>query len=177
MPEMLKFAELRPDNKLSEIEHAVNGPVCLIPFDSVLFCGLTRYFKDLGYDQSQFLRDAGVEVDKRPLEVEAIELPPPTIMYGGDRSARVSCTIENIVIGMLICYQPPTDGSWNVVDQRLFEPKTISKWAILNYSRDCPYAEMTFSLPAVYPNSLTGIMLCTASLGSLCRTLGSLVSP
>ena len=65
-------------------------------------------------------------------------LPTPSIYYGSTASSkpvvrpgRHEARYNNALI---LNPQVPRNGSWNVVNQTIHEPKTLKAWGVLNYS-------------------------------------------
>ncbi|KAJ7608108.1 argonaute-like protein [Mycena polygramma] len=65
------------------------------------------------YDMSEFLVDAGMQIEKRPLTIAGHLLPPPGLVY--DKSPSLH----------------PRDGAWKV--NRFYRPAHMQNWAILNF--------------------------------------------
>ncbi|KZT73857.1 Piwi-domain-containing protein [Daedalea quercina L-15889] len=96
-PDFLKFSTQRPHDKLRTIEAAVSGP-------NQLF----------NYDVSDFMREAGLAIQPRPLLVEGKVLPTPTIGYSGS-------TLD----------LNDKSGAWNVVNRRFLRPAQIHTWVVV----------------------------------------------
>ncbi|KAG2752172.1 Piwi-domain-containing protein [Suillus brevipes Sb2] len=74
----------------------------------------------LDYQNSPFLQDAGITVSPDPISVVGHVLPTPRIHYGNPANSRPV---------------QPRNGSWNMIDQTFHEPKSLTSWGILNYTR------------------------------------------
>ncbi|KAJ3530890.1 hypothetical protein NM688_g7649 [Phlebia brevispora] len=95
MQDFLKVAQTRPKDRIDTIVEAVAG-------------------NHLDYRNSEFMQEAGISVDVKPVEIVARELDPPRIVYGGgELNLR------------------PGSGAWNVTNQRLARPAVISAWAVV----------------------------------------------
>ncbi|KAI0053586.1 argonaute-like protein [Auriscalpium vulgare] len=74
----------------------------------------------LAYGQSEYIRQFGMRVDTAPLKFTARVLQAPTLKYGaGSR-------LPTIV---------PRDGSWNMVDKKMYSPCRIESWAVVIFER------------------------------------------
>ncbi|KAF9270096.1 argonaute-like protein [Marasmius fiardii PR-910] len=72
----------------------------------------------LQYGQSDYVRQFGMHVDTNmgALQVQARVLPPPMLKYGPQSKQR---TIQ------------PRNGSWNMVDKKLYQAVTIKNWYVV----------------------------------------------
>ncbi|KAJ6448668.1 Piwi domain-containing protein [Mycena vitilis] len=64
------------------------------------------------YDMSEFLVDAGMQIEKRPLTIAGHLLPPPGLVYK-------SLSLH------------PRDGAWKV--NKFYRPAHMQNWAVLNF--------------------------------------------
>ncbi|KAI0797904.1 Piwi domain-containing protein [Abortiporus biennis] len=95
---MIDFAKMKPDQRLRTIKDAVSGQHQL-----------------LDYENSDFMIDAGIQVDKNPMTIRASILKVPTIHYFGQQTARVS------------------NGGWNVKDMSFIRPTPITRFSIVDF--------------------------------------------
>ncbi|KIP10273.1 hypothetical protein PHLGIDRAFT_125630 [Phlebiopsis gigantea 11061_1 CR5-6] len=95
--EFLKISVKDPGPRLQAILGAVNGPL-------------------LGYRDSPWMLEANMEVDVRPLEIDARQLPAPAVKYNGSYADTTRVA-----------------GAWNVVGKKLYAPVTVSSWAVVNF--------------------------------------------
>ncbi|CAE6439421.1 unnamed protein product [Rhizoctonia solani] len=95
-PDVLNFSTQRPDQRIAQI---------------------TQGFQQLQYNQSDYLRGAGVQVDREPVMVQARVLNPPQIEFGGGQTLGV------------------TNGTWNMVRKKMFKPAKIGCWAIALFAQ------------------------------------------
>ncbi|KAG7099080.1 hypothetical protein E1B28_000955 [Marasmius oreades] len=74
----------------------------------------------LQYGQSEYVRQFGMHIDTSmgALQVQARVLPPPTLKYG--RQSK-QATIQ------------PRNGSWNMVDKKLYQAAFITNWYVVVY--------------------------------------------
>ncbi|KAG1858414.1 Piwi domain-containing protein [Suillus subalutaceus] len=107
-PTMVKFSSKNPQERLELISAGINNSVTADQRSA------------LDYQNSPFLQDAGITVSPEPISVTGRVLPTPKIYYGNPANSRPV---------------QPRNGSWNVIDQTFHEPKSLSSWGILNYSR------------------------------------------
>lgn len=107
-PSMVKFSSKNPQDRLALISAGINNSITADQRSA------------LDYQNSPFLQDAGITVSPDPILVTGRVLPTPKIHYGNPASSRPV---------------QPRNGSWNVIDQTFHEPKSLSSWGILNYSR------------------------------------------
>ncbi|KAG2041475.1 ribonuclease H-like domain-containing protein [Suillus americanus] len=107
-PTMVKFSSKNPQDRLALISAGINNSITADQRSA------------LDYQNSPFLQDAGITVSPEPISVTGRILPTPRIHYGNPASSRPV---------------QPRNGSWNVIDQTFHEPKSLSSWGILNYSR------------------------------------------
>ncbi|KAL0956200.1 hypothetical protein HGRIS_002357 [Hohenbuehelia grisea] len=107
---VLKFSEIRPAERLETIQRGlapgrghqgVESPV-------------------LQYEQSDFIMNSGMVIDKTPLTITGRVLDPAGLQYGSGRSVM------------------PRDGGWNVVGQMLNTPATMAAWGIVNFESKIP---------------------------------------
>ncbi|CUA70185.1 Protein argonaute-2 [Rhizoctonia solani] len=94
--EVLKFSTQPPDQRIMQI---------------------TQGFQQLQYNQSDYLRGAGVQVDRDPVMVQARVLEPPRIEFGDGQTLNV------------------TNGTWNMVRKRMFKPAKLGCWAIALFAQ------------------------------------------
>ncbi|CAE6507468.1 unnamed protein product [Rhizoctonia solani] len=95
-PDVLNFSTQRPDQRIAQI---------------------TQGFQQLQYNQSDYLRGAGVQVDREPVVVQARVLNPPQIEFGGGQTLGVN------------------NGTWNMVRKKMFKPAKIGCWAIALFAQ------------------------------------------
>ncbi|KAG2061216.1 Piwi-domain-containing protein [Suillus hirtellus] len=107
-PMMVKFSSQKPHERLALISAGISNAIT------------TDQRSALDYQNSPFLQDAGITVSPDPILVTGRVLPTPNIHYG---NAAASRPVQ------------PRNGSWNVINQIFHEPKGLSSWGILNYSR------------------------------------------
>jgi len=93
----LKFSTQKPDARLRTIKEAVAGPKQV-----------------LDYNTSDFIQEAGMEVQQEPISINGRQLRSPDIKY----QARTMSIEENM-------------GAWNVVGKQLLTPGTIHAWAFV----------------------------------------------
>ncbi|KDR81951.1 hypothetical protein GALMADRAFT_240289 [Galerina marginata CBS 339.88] len=91
--DMVKFSTMRPDDRLRKITDAVRD-----------------------HDLSEFLREAGMQVDMKPMTINAKLLQVPAVFF--DLKA-----------------QPlkPNSGGWNAVRQRFTDPQRLQHWIVVNF--------------------------------------------
>ncbi|KAG2348507.1 Piwi-domain-containing protein [Suillus weaverae] len=107
-PLMVKFSSKSPQDRLALISAGISNSITADQRSA------------LDYQNSPFLQDAGITVSPEPISVTGRILPTPRIHYGNPASSRPV---------------QPRNGSWNVIDQTFHEPKSLSSWGILNYTR------------------------------------------
>ncbi|KAG2133863.1 ribonuclease H-like domain-containing protein [Suillus cothurnatus] len=105
---MVKFSSKNPQDRLALISAGINNSITADQRSA------------LDYQNSPFLQDAGITVSPDPILITGRVLPTPKIFYGNPANSRPV---------------QPRNGSWNVVDQTFHEPKSLSSWGVLNYSR------------------------------------------
>ncbi|KAG1736714.1 Piwi domain-containing protein [Suillus lakei] len=105
---MVKFSSKNPQDRLALISAGINNSIT------------SDQRSALDYQNSPFLQDAGITVSPDPISVTGRVLQTPKIHYGNPAS---STPVQ------------PQNGSWNVINQTFHEPKSLSSWAILNYTR------------------------------------------
>ncbi|KAL4065381.1 Piwi-domain-containing protein [Scleroderma citrinum] len=79
--------------------------------------GTSRSNSVLDYENSPFVKEAGLTVAKTPALIEGHVLTTPNMIYRGDGPPVT-----------------PRNGGWNVVNQKFHDPKNISIWAVVDYS-------------------------------------------
>lgn len=131
---MVKFSSKNPQDRLALISAGINNSIT------------ANQRSALDYQNSPFLQDAGITVAPDPISVVGRVLPTPRIYYGNPAS---SGPVQ------------PRNGSWNAMDQTFHEPKSLSSWGILNYTR---VSDQTINR---FVNTLF----------SVCKKLGMNVSP
>ncbi|KAG2158147.1 Piwi-domain-containing protein [Suillus bovinus] len=107
-PSMVKFSSKNPQDRLALISAGINNSITADQRSA------------LDYQNSPFLQDAGITVSPDPISINGRVLPTPKIHYGNPATSRPV---------------QPRNGSWNMIDQNFHEPKALSSWGILNYSR------------------------------------------
>ncbi|KAI0670510.1 Piwi domain-containing protein [Trametes maxima] len=95
--EFLQFATQKPRERMRDIENSVSGQGQL--FD---------------YASSDFMKEAGMEVDTRIMSVQGTVLQPPQIRYAQNGTLNIRAKA----------------GSWNVVGRRFYEPCTLRFWGV-----------------------------------------------
>ncbi|TFY63508.1 hypothetical protein EVJ58_g3223 [Rhodofomes roseus] len=95
-PDFLSFSTQKPHDRLQTIEAAISGP-------NQLF----------NYDVSDFMQEAGLQIDRTPLLVQGRVMPTPAIQYRGSSLDK--------------------SGAWNVVRKQFLSPKPIEAWAVVNF--------------------------------------------
>jgi len=98
-PDFLSFSTQKPHERMQTIEAAIAGP-------NQLF----------NYDVSDFMQEAGLQIQRQPLTVQGRVMFTPTIQYNGS-----TLTLQD------------KSGSWNVVRRRLLHPKPIDAWAVVSF--------------------------------------------
>ncbi|KAJ7197205.1 argonaute-like protein [Mycena pura] len=93
------FATLRPRDRL----RTITGGAHNIPSPITTYC------------TSEYIRDAGMDIETKPLILDAKLLEPPRIRFQD----------QEVV---------PRDGSWNVVNQKFRSAKALRSWAVVNLS-------------------------------------------
>ncbi|KAI0646924.1 Piwi domain-containing protein [Trametes meyenii] len=104
--EFLQFATQKPHERMRDIENSVAGQGQL--FD---------------YASSDFMKEAGMEVDTRIMSVRGSVLSPPKIRYAG----------SDIPLNIR-----PKAGSWNVVGRRFVQPRTLRFWGVAVFDDRAP---------------------------------------
>ncbi|CAE7221258.1 unnamed protein product, partial [Rhizoctonia solani] len=94
--EVLSFSTQRPDQRIRQI---------------------TQGFQQLQYHQSDYLRSAGVEVDREPVTVPARILAPPEMEFGRGETLDVR------------------NGSWNMVRRKMYKSARLGCWAIALFAQ------------------------------------------
>lgn len=105
---MVKFSSKNPQDRLALISAGINNRVTADQRSA------------LDYQNSPFLQDAGITVSPDPISVVGHILPTPRIHYGNPANSRPV---------------QPRNGSWNMIDQTFHEPRSLTSWGILNYTR------------------------------------------
>jgi hypothetical protein len=96
----------KPDQRLNDIVDGIQRP-------------------DVGYKDSHFLRAAGIEIEKNPLEIQASVLAPPRILFGSNQQVwlyfesdrfnpRYSSQLNKLMVN---------GGAWNMRDNQFFKVK------------------------------------------------------
>lgn len=107
--EAVRFSTLRPDARRRKIEEGLSGGVAS-PISH--------------YQQSQYIRAAGMQIGRHLESVTGRLLPAPQLQYGGaTREGRPSVEI-------------PRGGAWNMVGKKLSDPQTLDNWAVVNFASD-----------------------------------------
>ncbi|KAG6832694.1 hypothetical protein H0H92_012266 [Tricholoma furcatifolium] len=99
--DMVEFATVHPAERLRQIvsgNMGVESPV-------------------QGYPNSEYLVEAGVVIEKKPISVKGKILDTPVLHYGEGRSVR------------------PRDGAWNLRGVKLQSPLALETWGVINF---CP---------------------------------------
>ncbi|EIM82440.1 Piwi-domain-containing protein [Stereum hirsutum FP-91666 SS1] len=140
MTDVHRFASKQPTQRLGDIIAGVQGPF-------------------LNYGGSQSLQQAGISIDTAPMELMGRLLPPPQVVFKEsgivkDESQRPHTVFDTTRSG---------HGIWNVLNQRLFKPASLTKWAIVNFS----------------PREATdaGVIEFARKLADACANLGVSVGP
>ncbi|KAG8691771.1 hypothetical protein FRC11_010125 [Ceratobasidium sp. 423] len=94
--DVLNFSTQRPDQRIKQI---------------------TQGFQQLQYNQSDYLRGAGVQVDREPITIPARVLNPPQIEFGGGQALDVRF------------------GAWNMVQKKMYKPAWLGCWAIALFAQ------------------------------------------
>ncbi|KAI5827015.1 ribonuclease H-like domain-containing protein [Schizophyllum commune] len=107
----VKFATLKPKERKDKILKGLGGGV-----DSPI----------QHYQQSSYIRAAGMVIGQELEQVQGRMLPPPTLLY--DQPA-------------IYAQQPqkrpsevPRGGAWNMVGKRVAKPRHLSNWAAVNFA-------------------------------------------
>ncbi|CEL59560.1 Protein argonaute-2 (Fragment) OS=Oryctolagus cuniculus GN=EIF2C2 PE=1 SV=2 [Rhizoctonia solani AG-1 IB] len=95
-PDVLNFSTQKPDQRIGQI---------------------TQGFQQLQYNQSDYLRGAGVQVEQRPVTVDARVLNPPQIEFGDRQTLSVS------------------NGTWNMLRKKMYKPAKVGCWAIALFAQ------------------------------------------
>ncbi|KAJ7121276.1 hypothetical protein C8R43DRAFT_959621 [Mycena crocata] len=95
-PQLVKFATLKPDKRLQMICETPTAPV-------------------QNYASSEFMVDAGMFVDPRPITVQGRMLNTPSLVYKNHEQKR------------------PRDGAWNLLGSQLNVPMKMVKWGVANF--------------------------------------------
>lgn len=105
----------------------------------------------LDYANSDFMNRAGLSVDANPIGIQGRYLEPPRIKF------------HDQTIG-------PNNGSWNVVNHKLFKPGYILCWSVVNFERNLERD------PQRLQNFITILVQCLTSLG-IQQLNGKMVGP
>lgn len=98
-------SEMKPAERLQRVQSAVSGPNQI-----------------LDYDQSDYMQDAGLYVEKTPLEINGKLLPPPAISYSKDA--------DNVIARIA-----DREGKWNVTQIRRFHtPIQIGHFVVISFT-------------------------------------------
>ncbi|KAK0460469.1 uncharacterized protein EV420DRAFT_1532341 [Desarmillaria tabescens] len=95
--EMVEFATKKPDQQLNVIKAGIQV---------------------LAYDQSQYVRDFGLNIktNSLPMEAPARVLNPPNLKYGtGSKQPTIR----------------PREGAWNLIDKKIFKPMSLGHWMVV----------------------------------------------
>ncbi|KAF5387039.1 hypothetical protein D9615_001654 [Tricholomella constricta] len=98
---MVDFATIKPNDRLRQIESGETGLESPVN----------------GYAKSEFLVEAGMVIETRPITIKGKLLDTPNLWYGEKRQVK------------------PRDGAWNLKGQKLQNPRPMSCWAVINF---CP---------------------------------------
>ncbi|KAG6874285.1 hypothetical protein C0995_001510 [Termitomyces sp. Mi166 len=98
---MVDFTTIKPTDRLRQI---VSGDM-----------GVESPVK--GYANSEFLVEAGMIIETRPISIMGKILEPPVLWYGGRKEVR------------------PREGAWNLRGVKLQEPVAMECWGVVNF---CP---------------------------------------
>ncbi|RDB19427.1 Protein argonaute-2 [Hypsizygus marmoreus] len=122
-PGQIMRKQVPPEKTKAVVEFATKKP-------AERLASIRQGIQVLSYGQSDYVRQFGMNVETAagPLQIQARVLTPPTLKYGAGSKQ------PTIV---------PRDGSWNMMDKKLFKPMTIQKWVIV-----CFEGENRFPLPA-----------------------------
>ncbi|KAF8184911.1 Piwi domain-containing protein [Mycena galopus ATCC 62051] len=96
---VVSFAALKPDRRLRTITSG-NGGQQRSPVQD--------------YQHSEYLVDAGMQIDQNPMTIRGRLLPPPPVVYQGRQ-----VTVSN--------------GAWNVVGARFYAPREMVNWGVINF--------------------------------------------
>nr|QNU10184.1 argonaute 9 [Arabidopsis halleri] len=80
---------------------------------------LTKGLKDSNYNADPVLQDSGVSIITNFTQVEGRILPTPKVKVGNGQDFT------------------PNNGRWNFLMQKLVEPATVTRWAVVNFSARC----------------------------------------
>ncbi|KAG6817094.1 hypothetical protein H0H87_012862 [Tephrocybe sp. NHM501043] len=98
---MVDFATVKPVDRLRQIlsgDAGMHSPV-------------------RGYEQSEFLVEAGMVIETKPISITAQVLDTPVLWYGERKNTR------------------PRDGGWNLRGMKLRNPVPLECWGVVNF---CP---------------------------------------
>ncbi|KAI0950267.1 hypothetical protein AcV7_008788 [Taiwanofungus camphoratus] len=93
----LRFATQKPSERIRLIKDGVSGPNQV-----------------LGYEKSDFMKEAGMVVSSEPIQIQGRVLQTPGIVYRQ---------------GQMVIRQKT--GAWNLIGQQLLNPSKIKTWAVL----------------------------------------------
>ncbi|KAE8241034.1 hypothetical protein A4X13_0g7595 [Tilletia indica] len=92
------------------------------------------------YERDDLLESWGVQVSNDPVRVEGRQLPPPRVMYGGNKT------------------DAPRDGAWNLMGKLFHTPgEPLASWAIINFTRCNPQDVQAFGGQLVASMARLGI--------------------
>ncbi|KAL0947384.1 hypothetical protein HGRIS_013500 [Hohenbuehelia grisea] len=119
----LKMSDARPAERLEAIQRGIapggghNGVQSPVMIQTALEITsyLTLFLKILQYEQSDFIRNSGMMIDKSPLTIAGRVLNTPGLQYGSGRPL------------------VPRDGMWNVVGQKFHQAATMWTWGLVNF--------------------------------------------
>ncbi|KAI1796007.1 Piwi-domain-containing protein [Ganoderma leucocontextum] len=96
----LDFVTQRPDQRFSAITSAVKDGI-------------------FNYEDSDYMKDAGMVVSSHPMELKGKIIAPPPIKYGDGK----------------IMHIQPKAGAWNMVGRQFYRPSTLKSWMVVVYDR------------------------------------------
>ncbi|XP_023637185.1 LOW QUALITY PROTEIN: protein argonaute 8 [Capsella rubella] len=80
---------------------------------------LTKACKNSNYNDDPMLQDCAVRIGSGLTQLHGRVLPTPKLKAGNGADIF------------------PSNGSWNFIDKKFFEPATVTRWAVVNFSARC----------------------------------------
>lgn len=78
------------------------------------------------------MSDAQMEVSTQPMQVNARQLPPPRVVYGGFSMVCPLSPLPSIKL-VLRDTQNVDGGAWNVMHKKLIRPARIERWGVVMF--------------------------------------------
>jgi len=148
-PGQIMKKQLPPEKTKDVLDFATMKPV-------ERFASIKRGLDILEYGQSDYIRQFGMTVETAagPLPIQARILEPPTLKYGpGSKQPTIK----------------PRDGAWNMIDKRLFQPRSIDRWVVVIYERQGRFSD------AVASEMVRGLVAGCKSVGITVRNENPLI--